>query len=78
MFGLKRNRLLFAVVVFQQYFHAALRLAKRAVRAARGLPPAEAHRELERIYLDELMGTHDAHEGLAAFLAKRPPEWRHR
>jgi hypothetical protein len=28
MFGLKRNRLLFAFAVLQQYFHAAFRLAK--------------------------------------------------
>lgn len=33
---------------------------------------------LERRYLDGLMRTHDATEGLDAFLAKRTPTWMHR
>lgn len=56
----------------------ALRQAKRAVRAARHLGAGEAHRELHRIYLDELMRTEDAAEGLASFLEKRKPSWSHR
>lgn len=34
--------------------------------------------EVERLYLDRLMATRDANEGLAAFLAKRRPQWEHR
>jgi cyclohexa-1,5-dienecarbonyl-CoA hydratase len=52
-----------------------------AVRAAReGMLP-EAKRRIaavERLYLDGLMATHDATEGLQAFLAKRAPQWQHR
>jgi len=33
--------------------------------------------ELETLYLDRLMKTHDANEGLAAFLARRSPQWQH-
>ncbi|MBX3472462.1 MAG: protein kinase [Planctomycetes bacterium] len=33
---------------------------------------------LERLYLDELMATHDAEEGLRAFLAKEAPRYAHR
>lgn len=57
---------------------AALRLAKRAVTATRGLPVAEAHRHAMRIYSDELMKTEDAAEGLRAFMEKRPAQWKDR
>jgi cyclohexa-1,5-dienecarbonyl-CoA hydratase len=32
----------------------------------------------ERLYLDELMATHDANEGIQSFLEKRKPEWQNR
>jgi len=31
----------------------------------------------EELYLDELMKLSDAHEGIAAFMEKRAPQWRH-
>jgi cyclohexa-1,5-dienecarbonyl-CoA hydratase len=34
--------------------------------------------EVEHLYLDRLMATRDANEGLTAFLAKRRPQWQHR
>jgi cyclohexa-1,5-dienecarbonyl-CoA hydratase len=57
---------------------AALACAVAAVRAPRLRELRERLAELERLYLDRLMTTHDAHEGLAAFLAKRTPQWEHR
>jgi cyclohexa-1,5-dienecarbonyl-CoA hydratase len=56
---------------------AVLRLAKRAVRLAAADFEAGLRR-LERLYLDELMATEDAAEGLRAFLEKRPPVWTDR
>jgi cyclohexa-1,5-dienecarbonyl-CoA hydratase len=55
----------------------ALRLAKRAVLETRGRGVDEAQRGLRDLYLNELMQTHDANEGLAAFLEKREPAWKH-
>lgn len=57
---------------------AALR---RATRAARLDFVARLHttlKQLEALYLDDLMATRDAVEGLEAFLARRPPRWEHR
>jgi cyclohexa-1,5-dienecarbonyl-CoA hydratase len=32
--------------------------------------------KLERLYLDDLMRTADAVEGVAAFMERRPPKWK--
>ncbi len=55
----------------------ALRWAKEAVRAARGRSVPEGHAAVSGLYMDRLMTTRDAHEGLAAFLEKRAPVWAH-
>jgi cyclohexa-1,5-dienecarbonyl-CoA hydratase len=55
---------------------AALRLAKRSLAMGFGDWTAKMP-DMERLYLDELMNTADAHEGLAAFLEKRSPAWKH-
>lgn len=57
---------------------AVLRLTKRAVRLGSDGGFEMALSRLEALYLDELMGTEDAEEGLRAFLAKRPPVWKGR
>ena len=56
----------------------ALALAREALRRGAEGPLEEALRAVEKIYLDDLMQTEDAREGLNAFLEKRPPFWRHR
>jgi len=52
-----------------------------ALAAARGAMIHDVRRrlgEVERLYVDSLMQTRDANEGLVAFLAKRKPHWEHR
>ncbi len=56
---------------------AALRNAKRALREATAQTRAHALHKAGRIYVDELMQTRDAVEGLTAFTEKRKAEWKH-
>jgi cyclohexa-1,5-dienecarbonyl-CoA hydratase len=54
---------------------AALRHATAAARLAIRQHARAILPELEQLYLQDLMRTHDATEGIAAFLDKRDPEW---
>jgi len=55
-----------------------LQVTKRAVMECMDRPFPEAMGYVEDVYLRELMAIKDAHEGLAAFLEKRRPEWKDR
>jgi cyclohexa-1,5-dienecarbonyl-CoA hydratase len=57
---------------------AALACALAAARGALRRDVRQRLAEVERLYLDRLMATRDANEGLVAFLAKRKPSWEHR
>lgn len=57
---------------------SSLRFAVRATRRSLHSRVQHALAPIERLYLDELMQTDDAVEGLRAFLEKRPPSWRDR
>lgn len=57
---------------------AALACAVAAVRAPRARELRLRLAEVERLYLERLMRTRDANEGLAAFLERRTPAWEHR
>ena len=54
---------------------SSLRLAKKAFRLAQNADFDERLAAVERLYLEELMKTSDANEGLAAFVEKRKPAW---
>lgn len=57
---------------------ASLRHAALAARTDLAARVAQTLPVLERLYLDDLMRTHDAVEGIDAFLQKRPPAWSDR
>ena len=49
---------------------AALRIATRAIRR-----DDARLEELEKLYVDEVLGSHDGNEGIEAFIARRAPAW---
>jgi cyclohexa-1,5-dienecarbonyl-CoA hydratase len=63
---------------FRDLSAPVLQSARRAVVGALDLPFAEAMRHAEDVYLNQLMATEDATEGLRAVGAKRKPIWRDR
>jgi len=68
------------VARFSAHSGAALALAREAMgggdgRGARGATFLAALERAEALYLERLMATHDANEGVAAWMEKRAPEW---
>ena len=63
---------------FRGLSSAALEMTKRAIDAGTGRWLDTALKEVEDMYLHELMKTHDATEGINAFIEKRKPVWRNR
>jgi len=55
---------------------SSLRFANRAARHAIAMFYWKHIERAEVIYLDELMGTADANEGIEAFIEKREPVWK--
>jgi cyclohexa-1,5-dienecarbonyl-CoA hydratase len=55
---------------------SSLRFAVRAARAGFEERVRKELAEVERLFLEELITTADAQEGLTAFLEKRAPEWK--
>jgi len=71
-----------ALAYFEEFLKpksaSSLRYAVRAARSDFAARVKAKIETVERIYLDELMHTHDAVEGLEAFLGKRAVRWQHR
>jgi len=71
-----------ALAYFREYLQpksaSSLRYAIRAARSDYAARMRTKIKSVERLYLDDLMQTHDAIEGLGAFVAKRAAQWHHR
>ena len=71
-----------ALSYFEEYLKPKSASSLRyAIKAARCDYAARVRAKIEvvgRLYLDELMKTHDAIEGLRAFMSKRAAQWQHR
>jgi len=61
---------------FSKLSGIVLKLTKEAVLAGLNDDMDQGLKAIEKIYLDKLMKTHDAMEGLKAFLEKRKPTWK--
>jgi cyclohexa-1,5-dienecarbonyl-CoA hydratase len=63
---------------FRNLSAITLEHAKRAIDLGRGRSLDSVLKEIENMYLHELMKTHDANEGIKAFIEKRKPQWHDR
>jgi cyclohexa-1,5-dienecarbonyl-CoA hydratase len=57
---------------------AALAMTRTALDLGGQTSFQSALTEVENLYLNELMKTEDANEGVRSFIEKRKPEWRHK
>lgn len=63
---------------FSNLSSIVLQYSKKAFKLALGIDFDTQLDKVEEFYLKELMSTHDANEGLQAFLEKRSPNWQNR
>jgi cyclohexa-1,5-dienecarbonyl-CoA hydratase len=57
---------------------SSLRCANRAARRVFNKTLKKHLGKLEKYYVEDLMNTHDANEGIQSFLEKRKPDWKNR
>jgi cyclohexa-1,5-dienecarbonyl-CoA hydratase len=55
---------------------SSLRYAVKAARREFNETLRAQLRAVEKMYLEELMATHDANEGIASFMERRKPDWK--
>jgi len=66
------------IAEFRALSPSVLKLTGRAMRRSLRQEFENDLSKIEQVYLNQLMKTEDAREGIRAFLEKRPPSWRGR
>ncbi|MBU1882395.1 enoyl-CoA hydratase/isomerase family protein [bacterium] len=74
-FAVKTDELIGSILALSA---SSIALTKKVIDRAMYQPVMEAFRHTDREYIEELMKTEDANEGIAAFLEKRKPQWKDR
>jgi len=64
--------------LFNRLSRPVLRMAKQAFLLGSGKSERAGIVKLNRLFLSDLYKTDDVHEGIASFMEKRRPEWKHR
>src|SRR5256885_12099488 len=72
------GKLLEVLAKLRELSGTSLGFARQALDLGRGRSIDAALNEQENVYLNELMKTEDANEGVKAFMEKRKAVWRHR
>jgi len=72
------NKLADLLAKFRSLSAVALALTRESLDLAAGRSLDAALKQVESLYLNDLMKTQDATEGIDAFIQKRKPEWRNR
>jgi cyclohexa-1,5-dienecarbonyl-CoA hydratase len=62
----------------QEHSAAVLQLTRKAAAGGLDMLLPDAIRQAEDVYLNQLMATEDAEEGLKAVMGKRKPVWKDR
>ncbi len=70
------------LMIFTQPFTelslVGLKFSKKGIRLGMETSFLEGLEKIERMYLEDLMASEDAHEGLNAFMEKRKPVWKNK